>query len=879
MRWLLCACLFFSTIRLSAQTIKGKVVDSAGQVVKGAVISLIDSTTHRTVAYALSKVDGSFQMEYSKEYSGSKFILSVRHIGFQEYRKSVDLLEFNRQNIVLTPSTKELKEIIVQSDLPIQVQGDTTVFNALKYITPEDKKLKDLFNKMPGFRVNEKGRLTYKGNDVEKLFVDGDDVAGNKYELLTKNAPVDFVQKVEVFEHFDDDRLMRSVRQTDAVGVNLITKESYRMKLTGTGDLSASFEKKQMVDLTTTLLGKKFKQLNFGNANNAGQNLDENFKGEIYESNDEKMKMVLDDDKEQRITVDQLRLPQMDDRIMLHNNDVGAFSVMSLKSTGLTKWNGQFGGSKTSQWIQRNNTSRYSLGGINNWSNKSLERQEMNNFGIYSAISFKRDNGGDYTSNGSVVLKTERKHDTYTNFTTGSVQDSLREGLKGLFWQYLAKWNHTLRVGKHVLRIFLRSELNDGRQDFSTQTLRLLSFFKLDSAYKTYLQNSLTGIQKHSLEIRLNGKQKKQSFELGWNTSCAKNTAAFEQRSYSIKELDPLFLNASNLTTSFFTSGVYGKTKYSLSPKLNLDAFGRIGVSRLTQNERLFVIPDFKGEVKVRRELSKRMNAFLMVEWEQAFSDWLKFMPPMILTSNASFGSGLQYSGPAESYSISGGLLSVNIFKNSSFLVNASYTRSTFTYGSSSILFPEYSIAGFERYPDYSSFSFLVAKKFFVPSIKSIINLNANWMDNIGGFRQNGLYAIQRFTNSSVGAEFSTGLNGPINFKLEGRVVFSRNQWAELPVVSNVQYNWNGKFTYKVNKQIYLAGRWKYFQLAPRVGFDAVDAFVLWNVGEKFDIKLEAINLLNRSTIEQRSISAVNETISAFLLNKRFLLFNVSFKF
>lgn len=880
MRWVAFLLFLFFAIGAEAQSAQGKVVDTSNHLLKGAVITLIDSFTHKTLGYVLTKADGTFMPPNINLYFEGIVILSIKHIGYVEYRKPIHLPLKKEEVYVLMPSSNTLKEIVVQSHIPIQVRGDTTIFNAQKYISAEDRKLKDLFNKMPGFQVDDKGRLTYKGNAVEKLFIDGDDLAGNNYELLIKNASVDFVEKLEVIEHFDEDRLMRSVRRTDNVAVNILTKEEYRMRLSGTVDLSTSFEKKRMADITTTLLGKKFKQLIFFNANNAGQNLSEHFKGEVYESSDEKMKEILDENYTQPIiSVDQLRLPELDDRITLHNNDIGAFSVMSFNAQKSVKWNGQIGASRTSQWVQKNGITRFNLGVNNIWGTKNIERQENESLDLFSAISFKKDRGGRQTSRGYFVLKRSKNCDIYSNITTGSVQDSMAENLNGMIWHYSARWNHTFQVGRQVMRIVMRSERNDGRQDFSIQTYRLLKYFKLDSAYKYYLQNSTSVLDKHSLEIRFNGVRKMQKFELGWNTTYTTNKARFDQYGYSAKNTDRFFLNASSLSTRFFSSGIYGKTTYTLSPIIDMDIDGRLGVSGLLKGDMKHTIPDFNANVSIKRVINRKTTVYVGGEWVQAFAEWSTFIPSLILTSNARFNNSLQYAGPSEDYSISTGLSSYNVFKNRSFLLNLSYTNSRFKYGVNSIRFPEYSIEGFERYQHYSSTSMMAAYKVFIPAIKSNLNINSNWMDNNGVFQQNGAYAVQRFMNAGLGADLNTGFKGPLNLNIEARLVYFRNQWGDLPVTSNVQLNWSGKVKYNLSKQVYMAGRWKYFEFATRRGFHAVDYFILWNPGKNFDLKLEAINLLNDNSITQRNVNAVSEATSSFLLNGRFFLLNFSFCF
>lgn len=76
-----------------------------------------------------------------------------------------------------------------------------------------------------------------------------------------------------------------------------------------------------------------------------------------------------------------------------------------------------------------------------------------------------------------------------------------------------------------------------------------------------------------------------------------------------------------------------------------------------------------------------------------------------------------------------------------------------------------------------------------------------------------------------------------------------------------------------------MAGRWKYYQLALKKGFSSVDYYALWNINKSIDLTLEAINILNIETFNERLADAVSVNSSSFLLNKRLLLFTLSCSF
>lgn len=57
--------------------------------------------------------------------------------------------------------------------MPVSIKGDTIVYNTDSFKTGEERKLEDVFKKLPGFEVSSDGQIQVEGKQVKKLFVDG----------------------------------------------------------------------------------------------------------------------------------------------------------------------------------------------------------------------------------------------------------------------------------------------------------------------------------------------------------------------------------------------------------------------------------------------------------------------------------------------------------------------------------------------------------------------------------------------------------------------------------------------------------------------------------------------------------------------------------
>ena len=66
----------------------------------------------------------------------------------------------------------------------IVVRGDTLEFEASYYADGRERSLRDLITQMPGLEVGRDGRITYEGQPVDRILIDGQDVVRSQFEAL-----------------------------------------------------------------------------------------------------------------------------------------------------------------------------------------------------------------------------------------------------------------------------------------------------------------------------------------------------------------------------------------------------------------------------------------------------------------------------------------------------------------------------------------------------------------------------------------------------------------------------------------------------------------------------------------------------------------------
>lgn len=129
-------------------------------------------------------------------------------ISFPEYGSKEFLLVGSEENHVfelgeihLDDDYQNLDEVAIYAYKdPIYYRGDTLVYVADSFATRENAVVEDLLKQLPGIVVETDGRITSQGNQIAKVYVDGDEFFGTDPTIATKNLSAKSIDQVQVYE-------------------------------------------------------------------------------------------------------------------------------------------------------------------------------------------------------------------------------------------------------------------------------------------------------------------------------------------------------------------------------------------------------------------------------------------------------------------------------------------------------------------------------------------------------------------------------------------------------------------------------------------------------------------------------------------------------
>ena len=201
--------------------IKGIISDSLEIPLQSASIVAINKASNALETYALSDEKGFYKLSL-KESTAYK--IQVSSLGLITIN---DLIETSKEDITKNYTLRAdivLDEVIVK--LPIEVRGDTLIYNADSFKSGSERKLEDIIDKLPGVEINDSGQIEVEGKVVNKLMVNGKDFFDGDTKVGTKNIPSSAVDKIQVLRNYSEVGQLSGVRNSqDNFAINIKLKQ------------------------------------------------------------------------------------------------------------------------------------------------------------------------------------------------------------------------------------------------------------------------------------------------------------------------------------------------------------------------------------------------------------------------------------------------------------------------------------------------------------------------------------------------------------------------------------------------------------------------------------------------------------------------------
>jgi hypothetical protein len=486
-------------------------------------------------------------------------ILSFSHVGHTTKEIKYSPESFNSAtslSVILPISRDTLKTVEVTPN--IIKRGDTTIFRIEKFKEGDEKKLKDLILKLPGFKIDETGTLTYKRKKVEGITVNGQDLFSEKTELLLQNFPVHVLQTIEALENQTDQKLLKGLVNGGKVVVNLVVKDDKMQRPFGDATVALGTDGRYWVNPVLFSILKSVSLGYIGKIGNAAGDAEE--KALIEKQLPEIQSF------EEWLISDQLinNIYDVEKWNYIPNNEIANNIKISVKHADKSKSGIELNQFSDKQTQSIDNNAIFVNG-------NDLLRRNENTFTIYKPSRFnaKIINDWDYSSKSS--LKTTFLFNSKNNSLTQlnkyeqeNAIDSASNELENSHLAFLAKLELTKRLSEKTgLSIFVKCFTGEFNQLLQAKSNSWPIIFQIpDETYKYLQLNTTNKSTQFDSEIRYYRNTKKgvvsNSLNFFYERISIDSRMLLDS---TIKTNTPITINPFNNFGKYDTYAIKGKTQ------------------------------------------------------------------------------------------------------------------------------------------------------------------------------------------------------------------------------------------------------------------------------------------------------------------------------
>ncbi|MDP3358667.1 MAG: carboxypeptidase-like regulatory domain-containing protein [Lutibacter sp.] len=882
---LLIICCFTSNFSYSQTSVTGKILDDKKNVIPFSNV-LLKNLENSIVAYTFSDEDGSYEIETNNH---GNFNLVISAMGFERKTILIEITE-NAKNmnfdVVLKEMPFELNEVIVNATKPITIKNDTIVFNVKSFIRGNELVVEDLLKNIPGINISAEGTIKVGNQEVEKVMIDGDDFFEKGYKILTKNMPVNPIEKVEILQNYSNNKLLKGIEQSDKVALNLKLKADAKRQWFGNINLGYGIGTKIPYEAQSNLMsfGKKNKYYFLTNFNNVGNDAT----GEI----------------------NQLIRPFRFDEISSVGDNQSAYSLMDLSS-----FTPNFKASRANF----NNAELISLNAIFTLSNKV----KMKTLGFFNSDEndFFRNSIETFHLDETTFTNTEDFNLRKTRFTGFGKIDLTYDISKTKMLEITSKYNNQDENNKSDL-IFNETQTNErlkntnelfdqkitftnrfkpskvlmltGRyiNDKSPQNYNINQFFYQDlfsnantvNNVGQMIENELhfAGFEAHLLDRKDNG----HLLELKFGNQFRKDnllSTLFLKENNSVIETPTAYRN----NTVYSSNDLYFNSKYrlkidnlALTGKLELhQLFNQLEFETITKQQPFFVNPSIAFDW----EINKKNKVQSSYSYNTSNATVLDVYSNYILTDFSSFSKGtgtfnqLNASSILLNYQL--GNWSDKFFANTMIIYNKNHdffsTNSFITQNysaSEKIVIKDREMlnisANIDRYFKAISSNLKLAVAYSKYNYKNIVN-------------SSDLREVSS-NNINYGIELRSGFKGVFNYHIGTKWTTNEikstliNSFTDNVTFLDLSFVFNDKLNFQIQSERYYFGNVN--QENNTYNFLDFDArFVIKE--NKLTFSISGKNLFNTETFKSYAISDINVSTTAYRLLPRQVLLKMEYRF
>ncbi|WP_425076637.1 carboxypeptidase-like regulatory domain-containing protein [Psychroserpens sp. S379A] len=867
----------FITLNLVSQTIKGTVNDSLGQPVYANILLKKNETTKNVIQYTITDDNGKFNLQIDQPLDSIS--IEISSLGYKTLYESINFLKSNKKkytfDFVLKEELNQLNEVVLKTNKRIQVKNDTTTYNPNAFKDGTEKTVEDLLKKLPGIEVKSNGEIKFKGKSIKKLMLDGDDLFGSNYTLGSRNINVDVIDKIQGLDNFEDNPLLKGLKDSDNVALNIVLKKG---KSDFSGNTNLEYGTKNRSNLYTSglLVNKKYKTFGFLSYNNIGYN------NSIYNLNSE---ILIKDIDKAHLEAKSLLFEGNFESILddsFHSINSSFFSsinnIFKVFKKSSIKLNSGFYTNKLRRVNENLTEVNDGLNQIDFFNTQKLTKTPKL-FSSQILFSNKERDSLHWEYNGTITIKD-------TKFTNKSNNNSIQQ-LGRLHSESLNTF-HNLSMTSRVHKSMALEAIFLYNYSKAPQVLTINpgTIFNSDSNIELESQN--IEFQKHSLQSKIEIIGAKKWFK--YNISTGYN--------YYDTKLNSALLSNSNTYNASFNNNVdylvkslyaYPKASISVSKKamlkfgINLQHNSLIYRDKINDSE--IDRTDFilSPNLSFKYGFSKKFSGFMSYSLNQLLPEEDRLYPNIIQNNFRLFSSNIVDLRYIKTNQIRARFKYYNFYKRTTIFLEGNYLFNKGNYFDQSVINQDITInSSFYNPANNKSYSLLLSFENYFHFIRSTLTFNTSYTIALDKNIINGS-ELRDLKNKNLQFSFTirSGLKSKFNFEnisnLENNTFETGNQSNNLTSIHNQL-----KTIYKLNKHLHSNTIISFISpdVTNPVNYTFLDTELVYkSIDKNYQISLTGKNLTNNKKFETLFVNDYSRSVASYNLIERYVLLGASFSF
>lgn len=227
--------------------ITGRIIDSKDNTPLIYAFLRLMPDTKDTISLATAQTDQEGRFLISTKQVG-KLRLNINYLGYESRDVRIELTQqsdsLHLSSIALKPLDNSLRTALVTTyAAQMQQKGDTTVFNAAAFRTPEGSALQALIAKLPGATVGSDGTVKVNGKVVKEFLVNGKDFFKGDNKVALENLPTNLVSQLKTYDKKSDYTEQTGIDDGEETFVmDVITKREFNESFVSNFDFSGGWD-------------------------------------------------------------------------------------------------------------------------------------------------------------------------------------------------------------------------------------------------------------------------------------------------------------------------------------------------------------------------------------------------------------------------------------------------------------------------------------------------------------------------------------------------------------------------------------------------------------------------------------------------------------